>query len=374
VAYAQIPRALRSDKHRRAASWIESVVGNRVGDVAEVLAYHYTAALDLARALGKAEVAKELESPALRFLTLAGERALGLDTRRAETHLSRALELAGPSRPERPEVLVGWAVAAHHSGRHGEAAEALEEAVALFRGAGQARSAGRAMTTLANVMYFLGDAQDRPVAEQAVALLEADVPDRDLVAAYAEMTHLVVLSGDLVDGIGWAERTLALAADLGLEEPPKPLGYRGIARCWLGDSDGMDDLRRALELAVEQGEGREATVLHNNLASMLGLIEGPVASLAAYRQGVAFAEARGIAEQALGMSAGSLDMVFDLGSWGEVLEIAEDLTGQFEATSSVIALVTCRLIQARVLALVADRTRPSSWPSGPWRRLWRQAR
>ena len=52
VAYGQIPRAARARKHRAAASWMEAKAGERVGDLADVLAYHYQEALELARAAG----------------------------------------------------------------------------------------------------------------------------------------------------------------------------------------------------------------------------------------------------------------------------------------------------------------------------------
>src|SRR5205823_2176314 len=86
VCYSQIPRAARSVKHRSAARWVERTGGARVEDHAEVLAHHYTTALELARAAGEAAQAAELEPPALRFLMLAGDRALGLDVERAEAH------------------------------------------------------------------------------------------------------------------------------------------------------------------------------------------------------------------------------------------------------------------------------------------------
>src|SRR4029079_7201964 len=45
VAYSQIPRAARSDKHRRAATWIESLPPDRAADRAEMVAHHYGAAI-----------------------------------------------------------------------------------------------------------------------------------------------------------------------------------------------------------------------------------------------------------------------------------------------------------------------------------------
>ena len=50
VCYAQIPRAGRAHRHQRAAAWIEATAGERAADHAEIIAAHYTTALDLARA------------------------------------------------------------------------------------------------------------------------------------------------------------------------------------------------------------------------------------------------------------------------------------------------------------------------------------
>ena len=55
VAYEQIPRAQRADKHRAAAEWIESL--GRPEDHAEMLAHHYASALEYARAAGSRYVA-----------------------------------------------------------------------------------------------------------------------------------------------------------------------------------------------------------------------------------------------------------------------------------------------------------------------------
>src|SRR4029079_12758322 len=83
VPYGQLPRASRAARHVAAARWIEEVAAGRTEDVADVLAYHYTTALDLARATGEAEQAASLGPTARRFLTLAGDRALNLDARAA---------------------------------------------------------------------------------------------------------------------------------------------------------------------------------------------------------------------------------------------------------------------------------------------------
>ena len=53
VAYQQIPRSPRAEKHVAAASWIEGTAGERVADHAEILVYHYDQALELATASGE---------------------------------------------------------------------------------------------------------------------------------------------------------------------------------------------------------------------------------------------------------------------------------------------------------------------------------
>jgi predicted ATPase len=101
VCYAQIPRAARATRHRAAAAWLERKAGERAEDLADVLAHHYLQALELARAAGQAAETEELEASTIRYLALAGERALSLDVERAEQSLARALELAPADHPER---------------------------------------------------------------------------------------------------------------------------------------------------------------------------------------------------------------------------------------------------------------------------------
>jgi class 3 adenylate cyclase/tetratricopeptide (TPR) repeat protein len=354
VTYSQIPRADRIDKHRRAAAWIESLAGERIEDVAEVLAHHYTAARDLALAAGNAQAANELEVPALRFLTLAGDRALGLDATKAEANLARALELAPPGHPGRPKVLDLWAQAARQAGRHAEARLALEEAVTEFRAQGDVIGASRTMTTLANLLWHMGDPRMREVAAEAVALLGSGRPVAELVAAYAETARLEALSGEYSKAIESADRTMALAKDLGLKEPAKALGYRGFGRCGLGDAGGLEDMRRALELSIERGQGRDVGVWYLNLAVSLLPIEGPGPGMSMLRQGIDFAERRCFTDFALALRAESLMWLTDLGRWDEVLEAARDLIETLEATGALVSLFDSRMALARVLALAGE--------------------
>jgi tetratricopeptide (TPR) repeat protein len=197
----------------------------------------------------------------------------------------------------------------------------------------------------------MGDPRPAEVAAEAVALLGSGGPVAELVAAYAETARLDALSGRYSEAIESAEKTLAMAKDLGMEEPAKALGYRGFGRCALGDAGGLEDLRRALDLCLERGQGREAAVWHINLAVFMLPIEGPVPSLAVIRQGIDFAERRRITEFALNIRAESLMWLTDLGSWDEVVEAARELIEKLEGTGSMVSVFDSRLALARVLAL-----------------------
>ncbi len=346
VAYGQIPRAERARRHRSAAVWIERKAGGRVEDLAEVLAYHYLQALELAEAAGDREQADELALPARRFLVLAGERALGLDTVQAEARLARALELTPSDDAERPELLVRWADAAFQAGRPREAAEALEKALASLRARGETQAVARALQLRSRVAFRLGDGgMWLALATEAVDLLEREVPGPGLVAANAQLASVQMLRGAYAEAIAAADSAHALAEMLGLPEPARALGYRGFARAYLGDADGLAEMERALALLVERGAGRDAATLQNNLAIARYPLEGPARSLVAFEEGIAFCEQRGLAESAAQLEAECPLLLAELGRPEEALERAARLAAVLEASGDTQSLIFVRAVE-----------------------------
>src|SRR5947208_841404 len=110
VAYGQIPRAERAEKHRRAAEWLGALAGDRAEDHAEMLAHHYREALTLAEAAGIGT--SSLQEPARRAFAQAAERAYALNSYLAAVELgNEALALTPENAPERPplQLLVAYA-------------------------------------------------------------------------------------------------------------------------------------------------------------------------------------------------------------------------------------------------------------------------
>jgi len=349
VCYGQIPRAARAARHRAAASWLERQAGERAEDLADVLAYHYLSALELVGPAADAEQAHELETSAIRYLALAGERALALDVERAEASLAKALALAPAGHTERASLLERWAQAARQQNRHQEARAALEEALALYREQGENVAAGRVLTALASVLTRLGDPRHEEALAEALARLEAQAAGPELVDAYTQFASSRCVGGAFGEATVAAERALQLAAELGLPEPAAALGFRGAARYSLGERNGLDDMRRALELALEQGQGRDVAVLHNNLAIASWRYEGPQAALAACREGIDFCERRGIAEFALGIAAMSATFLAELGHSEQALAEAVPLAERLEAAGDIF-FTEPRSLQLRLLA------------------------
>jgi class 3 adenylate cyclase/tetratricopeptide (TPR) repeat protein len=122
VAYESLPRSERGAAHAEAAAWIEEASGDRVADVAELLAYHYDVAFTLSgddafreRARGECLAAGRA---AMRRFAMTQALRLG----------SRAVELSSPGR-ERGEALEALGFLSASSGNGDDAWRWYNEAL-----------------------------------------------------------------------------------------------------------------------------------------------------------------------------------------------------------------------------------------------------
>jgi class 3 adenylate cyclase/tetratricopeptide (TPR) repeat protein len=332
VAYGQIPRLARIEKHRAAAAWIERIAGERVTDHAELLAHHYEQALELAQAAGS-QVSGELRPPAARFLLLAGDRAVRLDVARAESFYRRALALLPDEDPERAIALTKIADAAQEAGRLHEAAQQYEEAISAFRSREERVGAGVATTRLAHALWRLGEtARSRALLDEAIPELETVAARADLARAYGQKAIVHMVSEEAEDCLAWSQRTLEMAEELGLDDLRVRIRQaRGLARRMLGDLGGVDDLREALRLGHELALGIETGTSYANLADALRFIEGPLASLEVTKAGIEFSSRRGLMHNVTWLKTEGLRALFDLGRWDELLRVADEVIAWDEA-------------------------------------------
>jgi class 3 adenylate cyclase/tetratricopeptide (TPR) repeat protein len=351
VAYQQLPRASRSARHVAAAAWLEAKFAGRVEDLADVLAYHYATASDLARAAGELEHAAALADRALRFLTMAGERALGLDATAALLHFERALALTPPDHADRPRILALFGEAAHHAGRLKEADEALEEAVDQLRARGDLVGAARAAVGLSALYDHLGDARRRPLLAEMLALLEPLPPSPELVAVLTQLADAETLGGRPEVGLLDAERALTLADELGLDRPADALGFRAGARAHQADPGSLDDFRDAIAVATEAGLGYVTAVLYNDYGVFLSRFEGDAAALEAYRAGIDFASTGGLQSMADWLTQKAASSLARIGQLDEALQLFAAVIDRAERTGSERNLLVARSTWARVETL-----------------------
>ena len=197
VAYGQIPRRERAEKHRRAAAWIQEL--GRPDDHAELLAHHLAEALALTRAVGGEDV--ELAALARGALRAAGERASSLSAyASAADFFDRALELTASDDPARPRLLLDRVQARVPTAEAtpADAAEALE----ALRAAGDAEGVAQAATLAARIAWTAGD---RRSADASMALALAAVADRpaspEKLGAMTAQSSFHMLAGRFEDSI-----------------------------------------------------------------------------------------------------------------------------------------------------------------------------
>jgi class 3 adenylate cyclase/tetratricopeptide (TPR) repeat protein len=264
VAYGQIPRARRMEKHRGAAEWLESLSPDRTEDRAEMLAHHYREALRLAEASGSDTTA--FREPARVALADASERAAALGSWTAAADLAAEALTLGDD----PELQLRLA--------RGKAYGAGEFDFAL---AGAARDAFLARDDLEGAtdvesltawMYWYKGEGDASTAhtERSLELAERLPTCPAKARAWARAARAEAIGGDAIRAVELANRALALAEELGRDElQSHVLNSRGIARGKLGDVGGLDDLERSVELADRANDPTEMAISRNNLGSIL---------------------------------------------------------------------------------------------------------
>jgi class 3 adenylate cyclase/tetratricopeptide (TPR) repeat protein len=265
VAYGQIPRARRMERHRAGAEWIESLSPDRSEDRAEMLAHHYREALRLAESSGADT--EPFRAPAFAALADASERAAALGSWNAAADLAaEALALE-----ERPELKLRLA-RAKAFGKADIDLPLAEEARDGFLAVGDVEGAAESEAYLGWAYWWTSDGDAaREHAEAAVELARGLPTSFAKAFAYARAARLDGIGGDPQRGIDRATEVLAMAEELDSDElRSDALNTRGISKDKLGDPTSIDDLKRAVELADASNVVQQMATARNNLASVLG--------------------------------------------------------------------------------------------------------
>jgi class 3 adenylate cyclase/tetratricopeptide (TPR) repeat protein len=330
VAYSQIPRAARAEKHRGAAEWIESL--GRPDDHAEMLAHHYLTALELNKAAGVGT--DELAERARTRLHEAGGRALALSAFPAAMRFyAAALDLWPSDDPDRPHLLLRAGRVALRVGA--EARPVLEEARDGLLAAGDPEAAAEAEELLSQHFWLLGE-RDRSFEylDRAVALMHDQPSSFRKAHIMGNVSRFQMLAGDAEASIRVGREALSMLDELGGDDEGRAflLNNIGSARVRAGDTGGLDDLEESVAIsdAINSAESARG---HGNLSSILTDLGQLGRRGELLEKGVAAAERFGLSDDRLWLSAELLWQPYWEGRWDEASRGLDDLIAEFEAIS-----------------------------------------
>jgi class 3 adenylate cyclase/tetratricopeptide (TPR) repeat protein len=328
VAYGQIPRALRADKHRRAAEWIESLAADR-GEKAEMLANHYLAAFEFARA--SSQPTTDLSEYARVALREAGDRAAGLGAFAAAARsYGAALELWPEDDPGRPELLFRFGRAQREA--HETGAEELAEARDALVAAGNAETAAEAEILLCELAWHQGR-HDRAFEHlHRASEMVRDVPASPSKAyVLSNLSRFHMLADEDDRAIDFGRQALEMAEALGLDEiQAHALNNIGTLHAKIGDTRGVVELERSIAVATRINSP-EAIRGYNNLAACLHQL-GELARMAELEtEGRRLAERFGLSPwlRWFGDKRATLD--YCSGRWEEALRFFDEQLAAVEA-------------------------------------------
>jgi class 3 adenylate cyclase len=329
VAYGQVPRADRAEKHVRVAEWIESL--GRPEDHAEMLAHHYASALELMRA-----ARQDVDGVAARARVAfrdAGRRAITLNAvGAAERYFREALALTPDDDPERAELLyeLGRARFLHLE----EGGPELEAARDGFVATGATVRAAEAELLLAQITWRQGQNEImRRHLERAQALAGTGrSPIR--AAVLTEVSRYGMLAGQTDEALTAGREAIELAEELGLDElRAQALNNVGSA---LGNSgnQGMEELEEGIALATRINSIGEVVRGLNNKAAQHVIYAQLDEGRETLRQLRALAERYGYLGFIRFIDGGpEIANRYQQGNWDEALARADAFLDEVEAGS-----------------------------------------
>lgn len=351
VAYAQIPRAVRAERHEQVAAWIERRV--RGEDSAELLAHHYLSALEYSRAAGRD--AGELFGRARTALRDAGRRSVALNAfGNATRFFEAAIDLTPEEDPEWPQLALEHAEAAIYFD------VSSDQLLLRARGAlSDVHDAARAEMVLGEYRWLRGDRAGAEEHHRAAELLAGQMTEgEDQLQVLANLARFLMLADENERAVTLGRRALLLAEKLGRDDMrAHALNSVGVARAALGEVAGLAELEASREIArgVSLPEYLRAC---GNLASELD-VHGELRRAAElHREALSIASEIGYEEPTRWLST---EIAWDFvlaGDWEEAWRIVDELIPAYEESPFWIEPQT-RICRAHILiaeGAVADAT------------------
>jgi len=348
VAYEQIPRAQRAEKHLRTAEWIESL--GRPDDHAEMLAHHYGATLEYASATGGDTGA--FADKARAAFRNAGERSFALQAfGRAADFYGRALALGDD--PD-PELLLRYGRALTASGDE-RGTPILDEAAEALEAAGRRESAAEAQAYLTEALHMQGQGEAAyGHMERALALAHDAAPSPSKVRVLTESSRLLAL-GERAEAERVAKEAFRMATELGLTDlASRALTNLALARMNAFDFDtAVAHLEESIELARSSASSEESRARHN-LGSATWFRGDLPAAAGHFAEAARVGDRYGALQTALASRSVLCGVLYPTGKWTEALALANELITALETAGATYFEYHPRTSRARIALARGD--------------------
>jgi DNA-binding CsgD family transcriptional regulator len=306
-------------------------------------------------------------------MAAAGAASLGAH-REAAAQYARALRF-GDRLPvaERAELLERRSRECYVTDQQDAATETIKEALACRRELGQRLEEGAALCWLSEILVCPGrDAESVHAAQEAVALLEALPPGRDLAMAYANLAGRCMEQSRVADGVSWAGRALELAERLDETE----IALHAMVTIGVCAPNQRARLEEALELArradLPEQVGRAYFML---VGTAVGARRHDLT--ARYLQpAIEYCSEHGLERDRYYLLAYRARLELEQGRWAEATESAEHVLRlhRTSITPRIWALALLGLVRARRGDAGYGALFEEAWalaePSGQLWRLW----
>ena len=322
IAYGQIPRSRRTEKHRLTGDWIAALAPDRASNLAEMTAHHYASALEYARLSG--QPSDELAQHARAALEAAGDHASQLSAFvSAERLYADALALLPDGDEGGPSLRLRLGKTRFRAEGSGE--EELELAGSELLANGNPEAAAEAAVLVAELRFRRGDLTGAFEAiETALGSLAERPPSQEKAYALSSLSRFRT-AGEPEEAIRIAREALAMAERLELDEVrAHALNNIGTSRVTLGDHGGVTDLERSVEISAALGSV-EAVRGYLNLGTTLANLGDLGRAFAVHAEGRRAAKRFG---DAIGIRWFAIERLFEdywRGRWHEAQASADGL-------------------------------------------------
>lgn len=252
---------------------------------------------------------------------------------------------------DRAQMLEAYAEECNFIDQREEGIQARMKAVELWRQLGQPLREGECLAHLAFMLNGLArTAQAEQASQQALEILQAHPPGRELARAYRTQAGLHMLGQNYQEGIEWAEKAMALAEQY--QDAALVISSRnviGTCMLYLNFDEGCRYLERNLMAADEAGLESLTANAYANLCSVSSELYQLGSALRYLDEGSTYAAERGLERFLLYMQAWQAVTLVRLSRWDEAAEIAHIVLQRpsLSVTSRITALTALGYIYSR---------------------------